>query len=204
MKARSVLFTSIMVMLMFSLQACSEGDKVPETEAQASSQVTETAPQAEPASEVNTATAAEADKEAEKSSADDYKTTRMVEDQYVFVVEAIKGAIGDRGIKINGVNYIGKMLKRTADVVGATEDIYVHGQAYNFCSSTLSRATMEADPHNIAFCPYIITIYELKSEPGNIYVTYRKPLLVGNEASVKSLKAIGDLLDGIVEDAIGK
>lgn len=133
---------------------------------------------------------------------ENYKTTRMVKDDYAFVVDAVKGAIGDRGIKINGVNYIGKMLHRTAEAVGATRDIYKHAQAYNFCSSTLSRATMEADPHNVAFCPYIITIYELTSEPGNVYITYRKPLLVGNEASKKSLKAIGDLLDGIVDDAL--
>ena len=130
-----------------------------------------------------------------------YKTTRMLKDDFDFVVDNVKGAIGDRGIKINGVNYIGKMLHRTAAAVGATKDIYKYGQAYNFCSSTLSRATMEADPHNIAFCPYIITIYELKDEPGNIYITYRKPLVVGNAASKKSLKAIGDLLDGIVKDA---
>ena len=126
----------------------------------------------------------------------------MIKDDFTFVVDGIKGAIGDRGIKINGVNYIGKMLHRTAAAVGATKDIYKHGEAYNFCSSTLSRATMEADPHNIAFCPYIITIYELTKEPGNVYITYRKPLVVGNEASKKSPKAIGDLLDGIVNDAL--
>ncbi|NOY65844.1 MAG: DUF302 domain-containing protein [Gammaproteobacteria bacterium] len=131
-----------------------------------------------------------------------YKTTRMVKDDYVFVVDSVKGAIGDRGIKINGVNFIGKMLHRTASAVGATKHIYKYGQAYNFCSSTLSRATMEADPHNIAFCPYIITIYELLDEPGNVYITYRKPVVVGNAASKKSLKAIGDLLDGIVKDAL--
>jgi len=134
----------------------------------------------------------------------DYKNTYSVKDDYSFVVDAIKEAIGDRGIKINGVNFIGKMLHRTAGAVGATKDIYKYGQAYNFCSSTLSRATMEADPHNIAFCPYIITIYELTDEPGMVYITYRKPLEVGNAASKKSLKAIGDLLDGIVKDAIGR
>lgn len=132
----------------------------------------------------------------------DYKTTRVIKDDFDYVVESIKGAIGDRGIKINGVNHIGKMLRRTAAAVGATKEIYKFGKAYNFCSSTLSRATMEADPHNITFCPYIITVYELKAEPGNIYITYRKPKIVGNAASKKALKAIGDLLDGIVKDAI--
>jgi len=134
----------------------------------------------------------------------DYMTTYKVKDQYDFVVDAIKEAIGDRGIKINGVNHIGKMLHRTAGAVGATKKMFIKAKAYNFCSSTLSRATMEADPHNVAFCPYIITVYELAKEPGIVYVTYRKPLVVGNAASKKALKAIGDLLDGIAKDAIGK
>ena len=132
----------------------------------------------------------------------DYMTTYKVKDQYDFVVDAIKEAIGDRGIKINGVNHIGKMLHRTAGAVGATKKMFIHAKAYNFCSSTLSRATMEADPHNVVFCPYIITIYDLVDEPGYVYITYRKPLVVGNAASKKALKAIGDLLDGIVKDAI--
>ena len=28
------------------------------------------------------------------------------------------------------------------------------GQAFSFCNATISRKTMEADAHNIAFCPY--------------------------------------------------
>ena len=134
----------------------------------------------------------------------DYMTSYRVKDQYEFVVDAIKEAIGDRGIKINGVNHIGKMLHRTAGAVGATKKTFIKAKAYNFCSSTLSRATMEADPHNVAFCPYIITIYELVKEPGYVYISYRKPPLVGSPASKKALKAVGDLLDGIVRDAIGQ
>ena len=133
-----------------------------------------------------------------------YMTTYVVKDEFTFVLDAIKGAIGDRGIKINGVNHISSMLDRTAGAVGATKKVFKHAQALNFCSSTLSRATMEADPHNITFCPYIITIYEITDQPGKIYITYRKPLLVGNQKSRDALKAVGDLLDGIVKDAIGK
>lgn len=134
----------------------------------------------------------------------DYMTTYVVKDEFTFVLDAIKGAIGDRGIKINGVNHISSMLDRTAGAVGATRKVFKHAQALNFCSSTLSRATMEADPHNITFCPYIITIYEIADKPGTIYITYRKPQLVGNQQSRDALKAVGDLLDGIVRDAIGK
>jgi hypothetical protein len=131
-----------------------------------------------------------------------HMTLHSVKDDPMFVIDAIKGAIGDRGIKINGISHIGDMLDRTAEAVGATKKVFKEAQAINFCSSTLSRATMEADPHNIAFCPYVIAIYETMDEPGTVYITYRKPLLVGTEESRAALKAVGDLLDGIVEDAI--
>lgn len=132
----------------------------------------------------------------------DYMTTYVIKDDFSFVMDAVKGAIGDRGIKINGVNHISTMLDRTASAVGATKKVFKHAQALNFCSSTLSRATMEADPHNITFCPYIITVYEIADQPGTIYLTYRKPLLVGNQKSRDALKAVGDLLDGIAKDVV--
>lgn len=132
----------------------------------------------------------------------DYMTTKVVKDKFTYIRDAIKMAIGDRGIKINNISHIGNMLERTKEAVGATKTVYLHAEAIEFCSSTVSRETMEADPHNITFCPYIIAVYELPEQPGTIYVSYRKPLLVGDERSRNALKAVGDLLDGIVQDAI--
>ncbi|HZT48206.1 MAG TPA: DUF302 domain-containing protein, partial [Hyphomicrobiaceae bacterium] len=72
-----------------------------------------------------------------------------------------------------------------------------------FCSAKLSRAMMEADPANIAYCPYVIFIYEAADRPGETVVGYRRPRPAGSdEASRKALADIDALLDGIVSDAV--
>jgi len=118
------------------------------------------------------------------------------------VMDNVRDAIADRGIKINTISHIGHMLTRTAADVGGTRVVYKDAEAIEFCSSTISRATMEADPHNISYCPYIIAIYVITEQPDTVYVSYRKPPLVGNQASMDALKVVGDLLDGIVNDAL--
>ncbi|HEB87384.1 MAG TPA: hypothetical protein ENI68_10275 [Gammaproteobacteria bacterium] len=61
---------------------------------------------------------------------------------------------------------------------------------------------MEADPHNIVFCPYIISIYTLPGEKNRVYLAYRRPLPVGSPASKKALRAVEKLLKGIVNDTM--
>jgi len=65
----------------------------------------------------------------------------------------------------------------------------------------LSRKMVEADPANIVFCPYVIVIYSLAGDPGTVYVGYRRPQQVGTPASRASLKAVDELLSGIVKEA---
>ncbi len=123
-------------------------------------------------------------------------------DDFENVMDNIKDSIADRGIKINNISHIGHMLTRTAADVGGTKVVYKDAEAVEFCSSTVSRATMEADPHNISYCPYIIAVYVITEQPDTVYVSFRKPPLVGNQASIDALKAVGDLLEGIVKDAL--
>lgn len=118
------------------------------------------------------------------------------------VRDYIRLAITGRGIKINNVSHIGNMLSRTAEAVGASKTVYTHAEAIEFCSSTISRDTMEADPHNIVFCPYIIAVYALPGEEDKVHVAYRRPTPVGTDASKESLLAVEALLDGIVREAI--
>lgn len=125
-----------------------------------------------------------------------------IKDEYEYVRDSVKEAIMDRGIKINNISFIGKMLQRTAEDVGASKEVYSNGEAIEFCSATISRDTMEADPHNIRYCPYIIAVYNTADQPQIVYVTYRKPPLVGSDASKAALKAVGDLLDQIVTSAL--
>lgn len=126
----------------------------------------------------------------------------VVEGKFEDVRDNVKFAISDRGIKINNVSHIGNMLKRTAEAVGATKTVYSDAEAIEFCSSTISRATMEADPHNIVFCPYIIAVYAIEGEEGKVHIAYRHPLIIGSEESKKALQGVEDLIGGIVEDAM--
>ena len=61
---------------------------------------------------------------------------------------------------------------------------------------------MEADRHNIVFCPYIISVYSLPDEPGKVYLSYRRPELVGNAASKAALKDVEKLLDSIIDETL--
>jgi len=132
-----------------------------------------------------------------------YKVTRKVNGVFENISEDIKAAIIDRGIKINNISHIGNMLARTGADVGSTITVFATDAiAIEFCSSTVSRETMEADPHNIVFCPYIISVYSLPGDIQHTYVSYRRPLPVGDARSKASIKAVEALLEEIIIDAV--
>jgi uncharacterized protein (DUF302 family) len=132
----------------------------------------------------------------------DYRVTYVVKAKYDDVREQVVQAINGKGIQINNISYIGAMLIRTGKDLGYTKQVYTKAQAFEFCSATVSRFTMEADPHNMVFCPYIIAVYELAGQEGTIYVSYRRPELVGSEQSKKTLQDVENLLEEIVQEAL--
>lgn len=125
-----------------------------------------------------------------------------VDGDYANVREAVEFAITNRGLVVDHVQHIGEMLERTGRDIGATKKIYGKANAFQFCSSNLSRKTMEASPSNIAFCPYIVFTYTLPDRPDKVFVGYRKPPLVGSPQSRAALKEVEELLEGIVQDAV--
>jgi len=118
------------------------------------------------------------------------------------VKEAVESALTGRGFVINNVSHIGDMLDRTGKDLGGKKQVYLKAEALEFCSATVSRTMMEADPDNIVFCPYIISIYVVPSKPGEVRVAYRKTQPVGTPASLKALAAVNDLLSEIIKEAI--
>jgi uncharacterized protein (DUF302 family) len=121
------------------------------------------------------------------------------------VVEDLQHAITAKGLVVDNVSYIGKMLERTGKDIGSTTPIFTdgHAQAFSFCSAALSRKTMEVDPNNIAFCPYTIVVYSPAADPKKVYVAYRRPVLnEGSDASRAALKEVESLLDSIVREAL--
>ena len=127
-----------------------------------------------------------------------------VKDSFENVKQEVIDAIIKRGLVVDYTAHIGAMLARTAKDVGATKTIYADAQAVQFCSAKLSRRTMEADPANIAFCPYVIFVYALPASPGTTYVGYRPLPRVGSKKSKAALGAVDALLDAIIREAAGK
>jgi uncharacterized protein (DUF302 family) len=108
------------------------------------------------------------------------------------VRDELKLAIEQRGLVIDHESHIGTMLERTGKDLGSARRIYLGAQAFSFCSAVLSRKTMEADPANIAFCPYVLVVYETLQKPGIVNVSYRR-----------SLPEVEKLLGGIAREALG-
>jgi uncharacterized protein (DUF302 family) len=121
---------------------------------------------------------------------------------YADIRDDVELAITGTGIKINTIAHTGDMLIRTAKDVGATTVIYKHAEAFEFCSATISRATMEVDPKNFMFCPYIIYVYQLSQDKEIVYVTYRRPTYGENKKSNEALKSVEKLLKTIISEVL--
>jgi hypothetical protein len=92
------------------------------------------------------------------------------------VKEDIVLAIQAKGFVIDHTSFIGNMLERTAKDVGATKRVFLKAEALQFCSAVVSRRTMEQDPRNIAYCPYVISLYVTPEEPKTVRVVYQRRL----------------------------
>ena len=105
---------------------------------------------------------------------------------------AVESAIVDKGLVIDYVSHTGAMLNRTGADVGSDKKLYDAADIFLFCSAVLSRKVMEADPMNIAHCPYGIFVTD---KDDKVMVGYRNM----PEGPMQEVQA---LLDEIVRAAI--
>lgn len=105
---------------------------------------------------------------------------------------AVESAIVGRGLVIDLRSHVGEMLNRTGADVGSDVKIFDAADIFLFCSATLSREVMEADPMNIAHCPYGIFVAERE---GAVMVGYRN-MPAGEMQKVQAF------LDEIVQEAL--
>jgi len=107
--------------------------------------------------------------------ADDWMVRHKTAASFADTREAIALAIENRGLVVNFTSHIADMLDRTGADIGAAKRIFEQAEIIEFCSASLSRKMMEADPHNIVLCPFAISVYTLPGDPGGAWVAYRKP-----------------------------
>ena len=73
---------------------------------------------------------------------------------------AVETAIVGQGLVIDYVSHVGEMLNRTGGDVGSDKMLFKEADIFVFCSAVVSREVMEADPMNLAQCPYGIFVAE--------------------------------------------
>ena len=130
--------------------------------------------------------------------------TRSKQGNFDDVRFELGNAVIATGVSVQSEGNIAAMLGRTASDLGATETVYSRAEFVAFCSAKYSRAMMEADPSNIAFCPFVVFAYEAKAKPGEIVVGYRRPIVPPSQGAA-SAKAAADaeaLLARIVADTV--
>ena len=116
----------------------------------------------------------------------------------------LETAIINRGLVIDYEAFVGEMLARTAEDVGAEREVFTRAESMQFCSALLSRRMMEADPTHLGFCPHIVFAYEEPGTEGLVQVGYRALPEEGlSDASRAALAEINALMDGIAREAAG-
>ena len=130
-----------------------------------------------------------------------YSVVFKTQGAYQDVRDNLQMAIEGKGLKITNTNHIGDMLDRTGKDIGETTVIYDAAEQFEFCSATISRHMMEADPHSIVMCPYSIVVYKVPND-ANVYMAYRRPASSKKPALQKALGELEALLQSIVKDAL--
>lgn len=105
---------------------------------------------------------------------------------------AVENAIIGKGLVIDHVSHTGDMLARTAADVGSDVEIFAAADVFLFCSAVVSRKVMEADPLNIAHCPYSIFVTDIDGAVAIGYPTYPEGIM----------QEVQSLLDDITQSAL--
>ena len=130
--------------------------------------------------------------------------TRMKTGSFDDVRFDLGNAVIATGVAVQSEGNVAAMLGRTAADVGAVDTVYNRAEFIAFCSAKYSRAMMEADPTNMAFCPFVVFAYETKAKPGEVVIGYRRPTVPAsqNAAAQKAAADVDALLGRIVAETV--
>ena len=118
--------------------------------------------------------------------------THDFEGSYEDATFALENAIIGQGLVVDHVSDVGEMLARTREDVGSDVVLYDGAVVMQFCSASLSRKMMEADPLNIAHCPYGIFVID---RDGAVQIGYRT-------FPEGEMQEVQEFLDAIVQEAL--
>jgi len=121
-------------------------------------------------------------------------------DEFDMIKENVEMAVTNRGMLVSSTLHVSEMLNRTGKDLGFDKQVYQKAESVEFCSALMSHRMTQVDPANITICPFTVSVYVKTEEPEQVYVAFRKQMLVGEAETVTA--AIHEMLHGIVKEAI--
>ena len=133
------------------------------------------------------------------------KTIKTVTGDFDEVFGDLQDAVINRGLVIDYVGDVGKMLERTAEAAtdSDTATPYLNARYLQFCSAAITHEAVGADVHNLAMCPYVVFAYQTRAAPGEISLGYRQVTLAPAAASQAAQAKAHALLQAVVDEAAG-
>ena len=132
------------------------------------------------------------------AAGDDVSTITATDQTFEEAAESLQDAIVNRGFKVDYHGFISGMLDRTAEDVGATKRVYKGAEIFTFCSAVVSRSVMEHDAADIAYCPYVLFVYEKEDSDEGVKIGFRHLPAGGarDQVNVISTEIIESAADG--------
>ena len=129
--------------------------------------------------------------------------------EFTEVLQDLQDAIVNRGYVIDFVGHVDMMLERTSKTVGSVTESgqtspYLSAKYLQFCSAKLTHQAVSANPFNLAVCPYVMFIFEPRSESGTVTVGYRRLAAGPSRSSQDAIAKIEALLAEISKEAVSQ
>jgi uncharacterized protein (DUF302 family) len=130
------------------------------------------------------------------------ETIKTVAGSFDEVFADLQDAVINRGLVIDYVGDVGKMLERTADAASQSAGAppLLHARYLQFCSAAITHEAIAADVQNLAMCPYVVFAYETRADPGKIAVGYRQVELAAASPSQAAQTKVHELLQAVVNE----
>jgi len=119
---------------------------------------------------------------------------------YKDVSNKVRENIEDQGLNVTHVLSADDMLPRTGSSFDNKNHIYKEAQTFEFCSTALAHKLAQQTPHNIALCPFTISVYTLFESPSLVNLSYRMP--VAKPSSERVIEEAVDLIESIIAESM--
>ncbi|MEN8108348.1 MAG: DUF302 domain-containing protein [Pseudomonadota bacterium] len=135
------------------------------------------------------------------SAADGPVKTVKIEGDFRDTLRSVKFAIHGKGINIAHTLPASNMLNRTARDFGIEKNVFLQAETVEFCSARISHQLAQANYENILLCPFTISVYVLTTDPGHVYLSYRRPFTLPDDASQAAVEEVVQLIESVISEA---